>query len=87
MCGESLAVLKKANLESHYSTKHARISELQGQVRRDKTNALLRSWFAQQAAFTRPNLDRDNVVHASYVVSEVIAKKLKPYSDGEFVKE
>lgn len=28
VCGESLAVLKKANLERHYSTKHARLSEL-----------------------------------------------------------
>lgn len=26
-------------------------------------------------------------MHASYVVSELIAKKLKPHSDGEFVKE
>lgn len=29
---------------------------------------------------------RDSV-HASYVVTELIAKKLKPHSDGEFVKE
>jgi hypothetical protein len=26
-------------------------------------------------------------VKASYVVSEIIAKRLKPYSDGKFVKE
>ena len=42
---------------------------------------------AQQAAFTRPNLEKENVVRASYVVSDLIAKKLKPHSDGEFVKE
>lgn len=87
VCGESLAVLKKANLERHYSTKHARLSELQGQVRKDKLNALRRSLGAQHAAFTRPILDRENVVHASSVVTELIAKKLKPHSDGEFVKE
>lgn len=40
VCGESLAVLKKANLERHYSTKHAKLAELQGQLRKDKLNAL-----------------------------------------------
>ena len=87
VCGESLAVMKKTNLERHYSTKHATLSELLGQLRSDKINALKRSLGAQQAAFTRPNLEKENVVRASYVVSELIAKKLKPHSDGEFVKE
>ena len=66
MCGESLTVMKKTNLERHDSTKHARLSELQGQLRKDKI-----SLGAQQAAFTRPNLERENVVHASYVVSDL----------------
>ena len=39
VCGESLAVMKKTNLERHYSTKHARLSEFQGQLPKDKTNA------------------------------------------------
>ena len=58
--------MKKTNLERHDSTKHARLSELQGQLRKDKI-----SLGAQQAAFTRPNLERENVVHASYVVSDL----------------
>ena len=29
----------------------------------------------------------DNIVQASFLVSEKIAKHSKPYSDGEFVKE
>ena len=64
VCGESLTVMKKTNLERHDSTKHDRLSELQG--RKDKI-----SLGAQQAAFTRPNLERQNVVHASYVGSEL----------------
>ena len=36
VCGESLAVMRKTNLERHDSTKHARPSELQGQLRKDK---------------------------------------------------
>ena len=56
--------MKKTNLERHYSTKHARQSELQGQLRKDKINALDQSLGAQQAAFTRPNLEWENIVHA-----------------------
>ena len=41
VCGESLAVMKKTNLEYKYSTKHARLSELQ--LRKDKINALKQS--------------------------------------------
>ena len=40
VCGESLAVMKKTNLERHYSTDYARLSELQGQLRKDKINTL-----------------------------------------------
>ncbi|TWW59917.1 Protein ZBED8 [Takifugu flavidus] len=87
VCGEALAVMKKANLERHYSTKHAKLDELKGQKRVDKVNALRRSLEAQQAAFIRPSSDRENITRASFVVSELIAKKLKPHAEGEFVKE
>ena len=69
--GETLAVMKNTNLELHYSTKHARLSELQETKRKDKIYTLKRSLGAQQAAFTRTNLESENVVHASYVVSEL----------------
>ncbi|XP_073330798.1 general transcription factor II-I repeat domain-containing protein 2A-like [Pagrus major] len=87
VCGEALAVMKKANVERHYSSKHAKLDELKGQMRLDKINALRRSLGAQQAAFTRPQTDRENITRASFVVSELIATKLKPHAEGEFVKE
>ncbi|XP_056440141.1 general transcription factor II-I repeat domain-containing protein 2A-like [Gadus chalcogrammus] len=87
VCGEALAVMKKANVERHYSSKHAKLDELKGQMRLDKINALRRSLGAQQAAFTRPQTDGENITRASFVVSELIATKLKPHAEGEFVKE
>ena len=87
VCGEALAVMKKANVERHYSSKHAKLDELKGQMRLDKINALRLSLGAQQAAFTRPQTDRENITRASFVVSELIATKLKPHAEGEFVKE
>lgn len=56
---------------------HAKLDELRGQMRLDKTNALRQSLGAQQVAFTRPQTDRENIMHASSVVSELIATKLK----------
>ncbi|KAK0148944.1 General transcription factor II-I repeat domain-containing protein 2 [Merluccius polli] len=79
--------MKKANLERHYTTKHAKLHNLDGQLRKDKINALRNGLAAQQATFTKPRADSENVVRASYVVSEMIAKKLRPHSEGEFVKE
>ena len=52
----------------------------------DKVIALQRGLGAQQAAFKEPRLDGENVMQASFVVSEFIAKKLKPHLEGEFVK-
>ena len=74
VCGDSLAVMIKTNLGRCYSTTHARLSELQGQLRKDKLNALKQGLGAQQAAFTRPYSERENVVQASYVVSELFKK-------------
>lgn len=87
VCGEALAVMKKANLERHYTTKHAKLHSLHGQPRKDKISALRNGLAAQQATFTKTRADSENVVRASFVVSELIAKKLRPHSEGEFVKE
>ncbi|KAK8389839.1 hypothetical protein O3P69_009083 [Scylla paramamosain] len=79
--------MKKANVERHYSSKHAKLSDLGGQMRLDKINALRRCLESQQVSFTRPRCDRDNVIQTSYALSDLIAKKLKPHIEGEFVKE
>ena len=41
----------------------------------------------QQTIFVKKRDDTDNIIRASYIVSEKIAKHSKNYSDGEFVKE
>ena len=41
----------------------------------------------QQTIFVKKRDDADNIIRASYIVSEKIAKHSKNYSDGEFVKE
>ena len=41
----------------------------------------------QQSIFTKKSDNADNLLCASYIVSEKIAKPSKNYSDGEFVKD
>lgn len=43
---------------------------------------LCQSLSAEQAAFTRPRTDRGNITGARFVVSKLIATKLKPYPES-----
>ncbi len=74
-------------MKHDYISKHANLDELQGQMHLDEGYALGQSLVAQQAAFTRLHSDRDKVMQTNFVVSELIAKKLKPHSERQFVKE
>ncbi|KAK0156211.1 General transcription factor II-I repeat domain-containing protein 2 [Merluccius polli] len=42
---------------------------------------------APLATVKKMKTDRENIICASFVVNELIATKLKPQADGEFVKE
>lgn len=63
----SVAVMKKADLKSHYSTKHANLNELQRQKCLNKVDA----WqsLGVQRALTRPHSDRDSSMQAVFMVS------------------
>ena len=64
--GDALGVMKKANLESHCISKHAKLNELSGKMRKEKISTLQQSLELQQATFTRPR-DSDKIIQASYV--------------------
>ncbi|XP_062977902.1 uncharacterized protein LOC134395670 [Elgaria multicarinata webbii] len=94
VCGKALSVMKKVNLERHYNTMHGQYEAFQGELRLEKIGALKKDLSARQG---NPSSSRkesapqggcaDSVVQASYAVSELITKKLRPHSEGEFVKE
>lgn len=86
VCGVALAVMKKSNLERHYSTKHAQLNELVGEMRQDEINTLQRT-VESQAVLTRPQSDGDNFIPTNYEVNEQIAKRLRPEVEEEFMKE
>jgi hypothetical protein len=42
---------------------------------------------SQQTLTTKSTNDSEIAVKASYAVSEITSKRMKPYSEGKFVKE
>ena len=82
-----IAVFKDYNLNCHYNTKHKKYSELTGQLRKDKIAKLKANLLSQTSIFTKKVSENEKIVQVSYELSELIAKEMKPFSDGEFVKK
>ena len=88
ICMEIISVLKVYNLKRHYTQRHAATFDgIQGMIRSDKIAELKRLMTAQQLSFKKVAIQNDSIVKASYVVANLIAKKSKPFSDGEFIKQ
>lgn len=88
ICQEKVSVLKEYNLRRHYDTKHGDIySTLQGQSRKDKIEDLKKNLSKQQNVFKTITHQSVSAVEASYAVSHMIAKAMKPFAEGDFVKD
>ena len=85
---ESVSVMKEYNVMQQYVTKHsAKYDSFQGERRKEKVQNMIKNLKQQQSIFTKKNHNADNLLHASYIVSEKIAKHSKNHSDGEFVND
>ena len=87
ICQETIAVFKDYNLNRHYDTKHKKYCELTGQLRKDKIAKLKANLQSQTSIFTKKVSENEKIVQVSYELNELIAKEMKPFSDGEFVKK
>ncbi|XP_067123968.1 general transcription factor II-I repeat domain-containing protein 2-like [Centruroides vittatus] len=88
ICCVSIPVFKEYNLRRHYAQKHAsKFDAYQGMCRKDQVMVLKKSLISQQKVFSNVTTRRESFIKASFVVANLIAKKSKPFSDGEFIKE
>uniref|UniRef100_A0A0L8FG52 SPIN-DOC-like zinc-finger domain-containing protein n=1 Tax=Octopus bimaculoides TaxID=37653 RepID=A0A0L8FG52_OCTBM len=88
LCSESVSVIEEYNVNRHYISKHSSHYEsFYGQRRKQKVENLIKDLKEWQTIFVKRHEDTENIIHASYIISEKIAKHLKNYSDDEFVKE
>ena len=87
ICSETVSVKKEYNLKRHYESKHSSIENMNGELRKEKIQHLKKALACQQIVYQNVQNKADNIVGASFLITEKIAKHFKPYSDGEFVKE
>ncbi|XP_028003621.2 general transcription factor II-I repeat domain-containing protein 2-like [Eptesicus fuscus] len=85
---EKLAHNKKSNLERHFTTKHMSFSTKYpvGDARKKAVEELRKSQEKSSSVFNYWMQSSNNVNIASFVVSQEIAKRGKPYTDGEYIK-
>jgi hypothetical protein len=87
ICRKTVAVFKEYNVNRHYETKHNDYLKLSSEVKQSKLREFMSQLKSQQKMFSLALQQPSNVVKASYSVSFLITKKMKKFSDGEFVKE
>ncbi|UYV75177.1 hypothetical protein LAZ67_12002754 [Cordylochernes scorpioides] len=59
----------------------------EGLMRQEKLKEFKLGMKKQQFMFTKVSQESEAEVHASYVLSEMIAKHSKPFTEGDFIKE
>ena len=49
--------------------------------------SVLKEWNLKIMIFTKRTTERNNIVQASFIVAEKIANHLKPFTEGDFLKD
>lgn len=86
ICRQTVAVFKEHNVKRHHETKHIEYANFSKEVKSFKLTALKSLLKAQQTMFGSSLQQQSTIIKANYSVAMLIAKKMKPFSDGELVK-
>ena len=87
ICGESVSVKKEYNLKRHHGTKHKTYNKYKPNERKEKLEKLKASFDRKQTIFKEQNTETEKNTQASYTVSYLIAKKMKPFTKEKYIKE
>ncbi|KAG8236636.1 hypothetical protein J437_LFUL019238 [Ladona fulva] len=76
------------NLKRHHETKHNEFGcKLSEEERKKKAAKCVTKLKKQQTLFTKQSTLQDSATEASFMIAYNLAKRNKPFSDGEFVKQ
>ncbi|GBM48963.1 hypothetical protein AVEN_2399-1 [Araneus ventricosus] len=88
ICHEKLAHNEKSNLERHFTTKHTQFAgKYPAGDARKKAAEVLQKKKQSSSMLSNWAQSSNNVNLASFTVSLEIAKRGKPFTDGEYVKD
>ena len=84
ICQTSMAVMKECNVKRHYQTCHNKYEEYVGEGRKLKIRSLISGFEQQTNFFRKKQQESESDTRAALVVSSLIAKRMKPFTDAEF---
>jgi hypothetical protein len=88
ICSKAVSAPNEYNLRHHYETlRKDKFGVLEGRLRENKLKNLKCDMQLQQNIFTVTTKTNEAAVQASFIISQTIAKKSKPFTDGEYIKE
>jgi hypothetical protein len=83
-----VAGFKTSNIKRRYETLNAnKYDSLKGFSREEKLKELKGSLKSQRNFFTKHKTINENALKASFIISQMIIKKSKPFAEGEFIKD
>ncbi|UYV82425.1 hypothetical protein LAZ67_21002056 [Cordylochernes scorpioides] len=87
ICNNAISVPKLYNIKRHYKQHKSKYDTYEGLMRQEKLKEFKLGMKKQQFMFTKVSQESEAAVHASYVLSEMIDKHSKPFTEGDFIKE
>jgi len=88
ICNQNTAVMKEYNMRWHFETMHRdKYDAYKGKIREEKVKQLKSAFCKQRSFFASINQSNKDSVRASFVISGMIAKSSRPFTEGLFIKE
>lgn len=90
ICGSTVAVGKKCNIERHFTTNHKKYDieyPPTSNLRKCKLKEMKTALTAQQSLFIRPVNSSKAATIASFKIAHILAMHKKPFADGNIIKE
>ncbi|UYV78855.1 hypothetical protein LAZ67_17000008 [Cordylochernes scorpioides] len=83
ICNNAISVPKLYNIKRHYEQHKSKYDTYEGLLRQEKLKEFKLGMKKQQFMFTKVSQESEAAVHASYVLSEMIAKHSKPFTEEQ----
>ena len=85
---ETIAVIKVDDIKRHYNSKHAlKFDALQEERVKKASDFKKKKQSSQQSMFVKMDSASEKAIKTNYVVSQIIAKRMKLFSDAKCIKE
>jgi hypothetical protein len=87
-CSKAVTVTKECSWRRHYGSLYKdNFGVLEGRLKEDKSKNLKCDLQQRQNVFTVATKTNEAALQASFVISQITAKKSKPFTESEYARE